>query len=395
MVRAACYSVQLGHMDAFEQLSRETKEGLARIGITAFSNVQKEAVPPAMEGRDLFVKAPPGSGKTAAFLIPILEKIELQGSGKHRPAAIILSPTRELCLQTADVCRQILSVREGIRTAVLTGGKDMNRQVREFRNGADIVIGTPARILDHLRRHTLKLDLFRTLVIDEADEMLAMGFAEDVRSVYEQTCPSQVMLYSATVNEKTELLASRILREPVRIEIIDDACRSVSADHYHFFAPAAARPDILLHIIRNSDARQILVFCGTRQESDRTSRLLSQNGIVSAALHSEMDPGQRRSLMKQFRAGGIRVLCATDVAARGIDHAPIDLVIQYEFPSDPAVFLHRSGRTGRKDKGTVITFLNEKQRDRLPAISRLTGIESREIRLPMSQKQNKKHSRRR
>ena len=227
--------------------------------------------------------------------------------------------------------------------------------------------------------------------------MMKMGFAEDVLSVYEKTCPMQVLLYTATAGEHTEKLASSLLHDALRIDVKEETVRKHTAAHFCLFVPAGLKKEALKKIISESRARQILLFCDTRDRSDQLCGWLRECGFTAGAVHSEMDPSVRQSVMRQYRAGQIRILCATDVAARGIDQKTTDLVIQYEFPSDPDVFLHRSGRTGRGIDGTVITFLDKTQKDVPEKIFRLTGQKPEVISLPLSQekKKNPRRSRRR
>ena len=370
-----------------EQLRNETVEALTKMGIHELSGIQVSCIPAALEGRDIYACAPTGTGKTIAYLAPVLEHTEQQMKTKHKPAAVILSPTRELASQIADVSRKLLSTREGIRTALLTGGVDMNRQVRSFRNSADIVVGTPARICDHLRRHSIKTDEIRYLIIDEADEMLTMGFYEDVLNVVNALAGCQIMMFSATDTDQTRKLASEILRDPAEFRISSDPLLRHRIRLYHCICKEDDKPAVLKELLYQNEAPQILVFCGMRNTCDRVSSMLRSLGYSCDTVHSEMDPNVRKRIMKSFKDHRIRILTATDVAARGIDITDISLVINYDCPQDIRSFVHRIGRTGRSNtEGTVISLFTEKELPQLAVMQNETGLTSGKITVRSRQK---------
>lgn len=373
-----------------DQLRSETYEALKKMGIGELSEIQKSCIPAALEGRDVYACAPTGTGKTAAYLIPVLEHVQQQMKTKHKPCAVILSPTRELASQIADVSRKLFSTREGIRTALLTGGTDMNRQVRSFRNSADIVVGTPARICDHLRRHTLKTDEIRYLIIDEADEMLTMGFYEDVRNAVNALSGCQILMFSATDTEQTRKLASEILRDPVEIRISSDPLLKHRIRLYHCICKESDKQAVLKELLYKNEAPQILIFCSMRNTCDRISSILRSIGYSCDTVHSEMDPNVRRRIMKSFKDHRIRILTATDVAARGIDIADVRLVINYDCPQDIRSFVHRIGRTGRSNtEGIVISMFTEKESAELTLLQKETGLTSEKLNIRV-----RKHNRR-
>ncbi|MCR5447963.1 MAG: DEAD/DEAH box helicase [Solobacterium sp.] len=365
-----------------DQLRNETYEALKKMGISELSGIQGSCIPAALEGKDIYACAPTGTGKTIAYLAPVLEHTEQQMKTKHKPIAVILSPTRELASQIADVSRKLLSTREGIRTALLTGGIDMNRQVRSFRNSADIIVGTPARICDHLRRHTIKTDEIRYLIIDEADEMLSMGFYEDVMNVVNALAGCQIMLFSATDTAQTRKLASEIMKDPAEFRIGSDPLLRHRIRLYHCLCKEDEKPAVLKELLYQNEAPQILIFCGMRNTCDRVSSMLGSLGYSCDTVHSEMDPNVRKRIMRSFKDHRLRILTATDVAARGIDITDISLVINYDCPQDIRSFVHRIGRTGRSNtEGTVISLFTEKELPVLSVMQKETGLSSEKIEL--------------
>ncbi|MBR3348458.1 MAG: DEAD/DEAH box helicase, partial [Solobacterium sp.] len=278
------------------------------------------------------------------------------GKGKHFPVILILVPTRELAVQSAEVCRGILAKTEGIRTALLVGGTDMNAQVRAFSKGADIVIATPARLRDHLRRHTFKTKMLKALVIDEADMMLSMGFEQDIHALNAEIGAVQKILLSATFEENTRKLCMDLLHEPVYIGIEHEEVHRQNIRCHAAIVPADRKLDTLASLIRQS-ASPVLVFCNKRVTADFVSEQLNGRNIRSCCLHSEMDYAKRREIMARFKAGRIRALCATDVLSRGIDIGFLDCVILYDYPEDPSSLIHRTARSSRRSQPSSVYFL--------------------------------------
>ena len=359
-----------GMNNEIEHLSEELQNALADQNIRELSEVQKQCIPYACQGLDIFAQAPTGSGKTYAYLIPILERIERQGKGKHYPQAVILSPTRELCLQTAECIRRLLTNIEGVRTAVLTGGVDMNAQVRSFAKGADIVIGTPSRICDHLRRHTFKPKMCRICVLDEADVMLSMGFAEDAAAVIEALPEHQTMLFSATYSDAVRQLSEKYLVNPYHCQIKEEILLAQNTKYECFLVNENQKLDLLKDIL-NSISSQVLLFCNTRRTSDFVSAHLQEHGFDSQTIHSEMDPKKRKWIMQQFREHQLQILTATDVASRGIDIPAVGTVICYDMPDSMDDLIHRFGRTARAGRsGTAYLFLRPEQKTMIPELQK-------------------------
>lgn len=354
----------------FEELRDETAQALQKNGITEFTDIQKQAIPPAIQGKDIFAKAPTGSGKTLAYLIPILERIEVQGKGKHFPRAIIFAPTRELCLQIGDVTRKMLAEREGIRTAILTGGVDMQKQIRSFSKGADIIIGTPARIHDHLRRHTLKPKMIDMVVLDEADEILKMGFRQDVLDDLAFLPEHQTMLFSATYEEDIRNFAEELLKDPNTAEVKAETVLPQHTEYRNINVDEHGKIDQVIKDLKKSET-QVILFANTRKTVIFLTDLLKQKGFDIDGIHSEMDPKERKWIMKRFREHELQILCATDVAARGIDIPSVGKVISYDLPDTMDSLIHRFGRTSRaKHTGTAILYVTPQQRKYLSDIKK-------------------------
>jgi ATP-dependent RNA helicase DeaD len=350
------------------QFREELQVALQNKNIISLSEVQRQCIPHACKGEDIFAQAPTGSGKTYAYLLPILERIEIQGKGKHSPQALILAPTRELCLQIAENVRGLLEKWEGIRTLVLTGGVDMNAQVRSSAKGADIVIGTPSRICDHLRRHTFKPKLCSMAVLDEADVMLSMGFREDVRAVLDSLPEHQTLLFSATYTKDVEALAQQVLRQPFHCRVEEEKLLEQDTEYFCYLIEEHAKLDLLKELLRATTG-QVLLFCNTRKTADFVCHFLQENTIDADCIHSEMDPKKRKWIMKKFRENDLKILTATDVASRGIDIPAVGTVICYDMPDAMDDLIHRFGRTSRAgNHGTAHLFLRPEQKGRLQEI---------------------------
>lgn len=340
-------------------LSEPLQKALQRKGITQLSKVQESCIPHACKGEDIFAQAPTGSGKTLAYLIPILERIEIQGKGKHLPQALILTPTRELALQIADNVRELLQNIEGIRTAVLTGGVGIDSQITSFKKGADIVIGTPSRICDHLRRHTFKPRNCHMVVLDEADVNLSMGFEEDVKTILESLPEHQSMFFSATYPEEVKALGEQYLHEPYHCVIEEEILLKQEIQYHGFLITEKEKPDLLFSLLKRQ--QKCILFANTIKTCDFLTNLLNQKGYSARTIHSNMDYAVRKQTMKEFRDGSLQTLVATDVASRGIDIPAVACVILYDLPDNQESLIHRTGRTARaKETGEVDLLITSK-----------------------------------
>lgn len=357
----------------FEDLPDDLQEILKEEGISSFSTLQEEAVSAILSGKDIWIKGPAASGKTYAYLLPALSLLEPQGKGKHYPLILILLPTRELAVQTARIARRLLRRREGFRTALLTGGEDMNRQVRAFSKGADIVIATPARLNDHIRRHTFRPKMLKMVVIDEADLMLGMGFEEDVIKAVNALPDVQKVLLSATVNRQAQQQFEALLHDPVSVNVKEEKIHAQQITYTYQTVRNNEKLDRLAQLVKEAEQPPI-IFCNKRVTAAFVSEQLNRRGIHSAAVHSEMDRKERMRIMDAFRQTKLDALCATDVLARGIDIPFVSLVILYDLPDDPDTLIHRTARSSRKAQASAAVFLiTEKERKRLFGLQEVLG----------------------
>ena len=356
-------------------LPPELTDVLAALGYEEPTPVQRETIPLLIAGKDLLGQAATGTGKTAAFALPMLQRI----SGEKRTrqtSGLILVPTRELAMQVAEAVHKY---SKGVRLSVLPvyGGAPMHGQIRELERGAQIVVATPGRALDHIRRGTLKLDTLRVLVLDEADEMLDMGFAEDLDAILEATPASrQTALFSATIPARILSIAARHLKDPVRITIAREkapAGKMPRVRQVAYVVGRAQKAATLERILDMEDPVAALVFCRTRLEVESLVETCNAHGHRAEALHGGMMQKQRDRVMGLFRAQKANLLIATDVAARGLDIEHISHVVNYDVPASPEVYLHRIGRTGRAGRGgTAITLAEPREQRHLRSIEAFT-----------------------
>ena len=362
-------------MTTFQNLniSPSICEFLRQRGIKEPTPVQERAIPPARGGKDLIVQAQTGTGKTLAFLLPIFEKIK-----KDVPVtqALIVTPTRELAVQTARIASLLGQVSE-IRTLAIYGGRDIERQKEKLRRHPQIIIGTPGRLLDHVRRHTISLGQVNKVVLDEADEMLKLGFLEDVETLLRQTAPDrQLMLFSATMPERVRWLAQQFMREPQELTIQSehvtlDTIRQVIID-----TTEETKTDKLCEIINTEQPYLAIVFCHTKKRASMVAAALAQRGYMVDELHGELTQVQRTLVLRRFRKAELQILTATDIAARGLDIEGVTHVINYDIPQNTESYIHRIGRTGRAGgTGTAVTFVNARQYEILRRIE--SGIRAR------------------
>jgi ATP-dependent RNA helicase DeaD len=327
-------------------LRPEVMRALADMGFGEPMEVQAVTLPLIREGRDIMTQSRTGSGKTAAFGIPLADQIA-QAEHKH-VQAIVLMPTRELALQVAAEIARI-SAHTGLQVVPIYGGAPMGRQIEQLRAGAQIVCGTPGRVLDHLRRGTLKLDRVKCAVLDECDEMLSMGFQEDIEAILERTPQEQrqTLLFSATMPEGIQRLARRFMRDPELVKLSADFVGVHEIRHTYYSIPGGQREAELVRVLAFENPERALIFCNTREETGRVAEYLRKQGLDAEAISSDLSQSDRERVMTRMRAGSIRFLVATDVAARGIDLENLPFVINYTFPESPEIYIHRTGRTGR------------------------------------------------
>jgi len=364
-----------------EGLPESLQAACARAGWTKLLPVQARAIPYILAKRNLMVQSQTGSGKTGAFILPILERID---PAKGACQALVLVPTRELAQQVAREA-EILCGDRGVRTAVVYGGVKYGPQLDAFRAGAQIVVGTPGRILDHLLKGTLHLDALQILVFDEADRMLSMGFYPDMKRV-QQFLPRRPIngyMFSATILSFVLRLAGEFLRDPEFLSLSRDHVHVVQTEQLFYVVPGLQRERSLVRIIEMENPVSAIIFCNMKSTVHYVSVVLKRFGYDADELSSDLAQGAREKVMARVKKGALRFLVATDVAARGIDIPDLSHVIQYEPPEDPELYIHRAGRTGRVGaSGTAITLVAGMEQFNLRAIARSFNIDLREKALP-------------
>ena len=322
--------------------------------------IQVQAIPPLLRGEDLLGLAPTGSGKTAAFALPLLQRLAAaRPQGPRRVRVLVLVPTRELAAQVGEVFRRLgTAATPRPKIAVLHGGVSVNPQMMGLRGGADIVVATPGRLLDLLDRNALRLDAVESLVLDEADRLLDLGFAaERERVLAALPARRQTLLFSATFPPDVQALADSLLRNPVRIEAAAEAVDQPAIMQRVIVVDAGRRTELLRHLLQQDGWKRVLVFVATRHASDHVARKLYDRGIYAAPLHGEISQSQRTERLAQFKDGGFDVLVTTDLAARGIDIPGLEVVVNYDLPRSPSDYVHRIGRTGRAGaSGLAVSF---------------------------------------
>lgn len=352
-------------------LSEALLRDLTAAGLTAPTPIQVQAIPPALAGRDVIGCAQTGTGKTAAFVIPMIER--LASLPKGQPQALILAPTRELALQILTTIEKLGRSRR-VSATLIVGGADMQAQVRGLRQQPDVLVATPGRLLDHMWNGTILLSAIKILVLDEADRMLDMGFAPQINQILDALPEErQTLLFSATLPGDLARLVQASVNDPVRVMVTPPATTADGITQAIHHTSHEAKPDLLLALL-GADKDTALVFTRTKHRADRLGRMLGGAGHRVAVLHGDRSLSQRRSALEGFKRGTFRVLVATDIAARGIDVANIGHVINFDLPNCPEDYVHRIGRTARmKATGRATSFVTREDRDQLRDIERLLG----------------------
>ena len=340
---------------------------LETMGYLQMTPVQAEALPLALAGKDLIAQAKTGSGKTASFALPLLTRLNPRDFGTQ---ALVLCPTRELASQVASEIRRLARYQQNIKVVVLCGGQSIGPQIGSLEHGAHIVVGTPGRIKDHLRKKTLTLGRVNTLVLDEADRMLEMGFIDDIAGIIEETPASrQTLLFSATYPDDILSLSSRFQRSAQRVNV-ESLHSEQQIDQHFFICQKNAKLDGLVTMLNAYRPRTAVVFCNTKQYTREVCNHLEQNGISAQAIHGDLEQRDRDEVLIQFKQQSCSVLVATDVAARGLDIDDLPAVVNFELPRNSEVYVHRIGRTGRAGKeGLALTLFTDAERFKLDSIS--------------------------
>lgn len=359
-------------MSTFEQfgLEPEVLQAISEMGFEEPTPIQEKAIPLALSGRDLIGQAQTGTGKTAAFGIPLVSRIQ---PNEDRIVALVLAPTRELAIQVAEELEKLGRLK-GLRTLAIYGGQDIGRQIRSLKRKPQIIIGTPGRLLDHIHRKTIRLDDVRMVVLDEADEMLDMGFMDDIQTIL-GLVPSerQTLLFSATMPPNIQKLAQQFLRDPVHISVVPKQVSAPSVHQYYIEVQERMKFEALCRLLDMEPPEMAIVFGRTKRRVAELTEALIKRGYAADGLHGDLSQNQRDTVMRKFREGSIDVLVATDVAARGLDIGGVTHVINFDLPQDPESYVHRIGRTGRAGKeGTSWTFVTPREMDHLRFIEKVT-----------------------
>jgi ATP-dependent RNA helicase DeaD len=353
-------------------LSERTLQALRTVGYESPSPIQEQAIPSVLEGRDVIGQAQTGTGKTAAFGLPIVEYIDPE---LHEVQALVLTPTRELCIQVTQALRAY-GAHAGVDVVAVFGGAPIRTQQAQLRGGGHVVVGTVGRVLDLISRHSLVLHDCRFVVLDEADEMLDLGFLEDVEKILSLT-PSgrQTALFSATMPPPIRKLADKYLYDPVLIKVQATTLTIDTVAQFQLPVETRGKPDKLVEVLRAEKPDQAIVFVRTKIRCDQLFRTLRDRGMNVRALHGDMSQGSRDGVMLAFKGGRVPILVATDVAARGLDISTVTHVVNYDVPTSPDTYVHRIGRTGRVGRsGRAITFVEDRQKREMEAIERHIGM---------------------
>ena len=337
------------------------------MGYEEATDIQERVIPEAIKGVDLIAQAPTGTGKTCAFGLPILNNIV---ESEAVVQALIISPTRELANQITNDLKSYAKYLEGVRIVSVYGGEDIGKQITQLKRKPQIIVSTPGRLMDHLERHTIKLDNVKTLILDEADEMLNMGFREDIDSILKQVNGvHQTMLFSATFSDEIRKICEEYLKNPIHIKTTTDTITVDTVDQYYCMVKENDKIELMSRLIDVNDFNIIMVFCNTKKGVDEVTSGLMQRGYVVEGLHGDMKQMQRDRTMARFKDGLVNILVASDVAARGLDINNVDCVFNYDVPEDEEYYVHRIGRTGRaKKQGLAITLVTPDERYRLRSI---------------------------
>ncbi len=348
-------------------LSGEILKAVQAMGFTAPSTVQARTIPLMMEGLDINAIAPTGTGKTCAFGIPMLEYVQLKDS---RVQEVVLAPTRELALQIGEELTQLAKFIQGVRIAVLYGGQSISRQITLLKRHPQIIIATPGRLLDHMQRRNISLDAVHTMVLDEADEMLNMGFVKDVTKIIEATPPDrQLVLFSATTNQDVLTIAWKYQHEPVEVTVEATKEDRPQITQYVISVEQNEKIDRLMYLLDADVYNRIMIFCNTKFMTDKLTSRLNKEGYDAQCLHGDIPQVKRNVVMNDFKRGKFPILVSTDVAARGIDVDDVEAVINFDLPNENEYYLHRIGRTGRAHKHGVsfslVTFRESVRMDEI------------------------------
>ena len=360
-------------------LSDELMRAIDKKGYVQATPVQAGAIPYFMEWKDVIAKAPTGTGKTFAFGIPMVEHIDPENADVQ---ALVLAPTRELAIQIQDELRDLCAFKEGVRVVCLYGGQPIDRQINQLKKSPQIVVATPGRLMDHMKRRTVRLDKVQTVVLDEADRMLDMGFVRDVTHILD-TMPRRrnLGMFSATISREVLDISWVYQRDPVEITVQADQENRPDIVQYSLQVERSEKAEVMAHLLDMGGYERVIAFCNTKNMTDRLAGLLDMRGISCAAIHGDIPQAVREKTLQKFREGKMRVLVATDVAARGLDIDDVDAVFNYDVPDENEYYIRRIGRTGRaKRHGVAFSLVSSvTERIRLDDIKKATGSQIRAV----------------
>ena len=368
-------------------LNDNIQRALDEMGFEESTQIQQEAIPLILEGKDIIGQSNTGTGKTAAFVIPILEKIDKE---IRMPQALVLLPTRELAVQVANETRKIAKYMEGIKTVTVYGGADIKEQINKLKSGAQMIVGTPGRVIDLIDRHVIKLNELKIIVLDEADEMLKMGFREDIELILSKIDnPVQSLLFSATIPDDMKKIINKFLNSPVSVKVLREGITAKEVKQSYFLVKQSDRVEALARLIDTYTPKLTLVFCNTKRSVDELYDRLIEKGYNCDKIHGDIKQSQRLDTLNKFNNGLVEILIATDVAARGLDIKEVEVVINYEVPAKEDYYVHRIGRTGRAGKeGSSFTLASAKELKKIENIEKYTKKSIRKRTIPTVDKVN-------
>lgn len=369
-------------MTKFQELglSQATLKAVLKMGFEEATPIQTETIPLSLENKDLIGQAQTGTGKTAAFGIPLVEKVDLSVDAVQ---GIIIAPTRELAIQVSE---ELYKIGAGKRVRVLPiyGGQDISRQIRSLKKHPHIIVGTPGRVLDHINRKTLRLDQVHTAILDEADEMLNMGFIEDIESILAQIpTDRQTLLFSATMPAPIQRMAERFMKDPQIVRVKAKEMTVPSIEQYYLEVVEKNKFDVLTRLLDIQSPELAIVFGRTKRRVDELAEALTLRGYTAEGIHGDLSQAKRMSVLRKFKEGSIDVLVATDVAARGLDISGVTHVYNFDIPQDPESYVHRIGRTGRAGKtGVAMTFITPREKSYLAVVEKTTRRKMEKMKAP-------------
>lgn len=352
-------------------LTPQLMRGIEKMDYKTLSPVQEAAIGPIMEKRDVFVQAPTGTGKTAAFGIPVIENTQVDSTYIQ---TVILCPTRELAIQTDEVLKKLTAYKEGVRVLALYGGQPIQHQIKALKRRPQIIVATPGRMIDHINRRTVRLNQVNCVVLDEADCMLDMGFREDIESILKNTPGAkQTVLLSATIPAEIKRIAQTYQKEAEHIVIRANTTATAQIEQFSLEVKGNVKTEALMQLIKEKKFSRSLIFVETKAMAKTLAKQLAQAGHLADAIHGDLRQSQRNNVMQCYKRGKVKILVATDVAARGIDVNDIEAVVNYDIPRDPNSYIHRIGRTGRAQRsGVAYTLVSTRERSKLQYVMKST-----------------------